>query len=367
MKSGSIEVQAAILLLFIFLAYGAVAMEECAYSKEIVDSAGRTVRISQPVDRIIVLNSDAAEAVVTLGAGDKIAGITEEILGRSSHLPGMKGKQVVGTSQMGGDIDYELIGEMAAAGQREPSDLLVIGFAGSGKDYGAEEVEKKVAPFGIINVGLDFYQPENLSREMTTLGIILGREEEASTYLKWRDEKIESVERAVSGLPLPSVYLERSPKKGLGDLVTFGDGSGLDDLTRTAGGRNIACDLEKSAHVTWEWVLSTDPDVIMRTLSSEGSLGWEMGPSQDTLELEKTTREILERPGAKSLKAAKNGRIFVVYSDMLYGMESVAGLAYLVKCLHPEADLDPESIYKEYFERLGLDLPVNRIFIYQEG
>jgi iron complex transport system substrate-binding protein len=367
MRDRSIEAHAAILLIFIFLAYAAVAMEDGAYSKSIVDSAGRTVTISRPVERIIVLNSDAAEAVVTLGAGDKIAGITEEILGRSSHLPELMGKQVVGTSQMGGDIDYELIGEMATTGQSEPSDLLVIGFAGSGKDYGAVEVEKKVAPFGIINAGLDFYQPENLSREMTALGIILGREDEASDYLKWRDEKTELIKKAVSGLSLPRVYLERSPKKGLGDLVTFGDGSGLDDLTRMAGGRNIAGDLAKSAHVTWEWVLSTDPDVIMRTMSSEGSLGWEVGPSQDTLELEKTTREILERPGAKSLKAAKNGRVFVVYSDMLYGMESVAGLVYLAKCLHPEADLDPESIYREYFERLGLDYPDDRILVYQEG
>ncbi len=367
MKDRSTEVHAAILLFVILLAHGVAALDDGAYPKTIVDSGGRTVSIPVPVQRIIVLNSDAAEAVVTLGAGDKIVGITEEILGRSSHLPELLGKQVVGTSQMGGEIDYELIGEIATAGQSEPSDLLVIGFSGAGKDYGATEVEKKVAPFGIINAGLDFYQPENLSREMTALGIVLDREEEASDYLKWRDEKRETIEKAVSGLSLPSVYLERSPKKGLGDLVTFGDGSGLDDLTRTAEGRNIAGDLEKSAHITWEWVLSVDPDVIIRTMSSEGALGWESGPSQDTLLLEKTVSEILERPGAKDISAAKRGQVFVVYSDMLYGMESVAGLAYLAKILHPEADLDPESIYREYFERLGLDYPVDRILVYQEG
>ncbi|MCU0638172.1 MAG: hypothetical protein MUE87_06105 [Methanothrix sp.] len=48
---------------------------------------------------------------------------------------------------MGGDIDYELISEIAAAGQSDPSDLLVIGFSGVGKDYGAAEVEKKPAFF----------------------------------------------------------------------------------------------------------------------------------------------------------------------------------------------------------------------------
>ena len=366
MNDRSIKVLAAILLFLIFPAYSAAALDDDAYPKTIVDSAGRTISFPLPVERIIVLNSDAAEAVVTLGAGDKVVGITEEILGRSSHLPDLLGKQVVGTSQMGGEIDYELIGEIATAGQSEPSNLLVIGFSGVGKDYGAAEVEKKLAPFGIINAGLDFYQPENLSREMTALGSILDREDEASNYLKWRDEKIEAIEKAVSGLSLTSVYLERSPKKGIGDLITFGDGSGLNDLARTARGRNIAGDLEKSAHVTWEFVLSQDPEVIIRTLSAEGSLGWEKGPSQDTLELEKTIREILDRPGGERISAARSGQVFVVYSDMFYGMESVAGLAYMAKILHPEADLDPESIYKEYFERLGQDFPADRIFVYPE-
>lgn len=365
MKDKTIDALAAIFL-FIFLAYGAAALDDAIYPKAIVDTAGRTVSIPVPVERIIVLNSDAAEAVVTLGAGDMIVGITEETQDRSSHLPGLKDKQVIGTSQMGGEIDYELIGEIATAGNGEPSDLVVIGFSGVGKDYGAFEVEKKVAPFGIINIGLDFYQPENLSAEMTKLGVILNRDKEASNYLIWKDEKRAEIEKAVVGLSLPGVYLERSPKNGLGDLVTFGNGSGLDDLTKMAGGRNIAEDLEKSAHVTWEWVLSEDPEAIIRTMSPEGTMGWEKGPSEDTLELKKTTNEILERPGAKSISAVKNGQVFIVYSDMLYGMESVAGLAYLAKILHPESDLDPASIYKEYLERLGLEFPEDRIFVYSE-
>jgi len=366
MKEKSIEALATILTLLIFLSFSAAASDEGANPKTIVDSAGQTVSISRPVERIIVLNSDAAEAVVTLGAGDRILGITEEILERSSHLPALRDKQIVGTGQMGGEIDYELIGEIAAAGERDPGDLLVVGFSGLGKSWGAIEVSKKLAAFGIVNAGLDFYQPENLSREMTALGILLDREEEASDYLMWRDEKMEAIEEAVSGLSLPSVYLERSPKNGLGDLVTFGKGSGLNDLVRTAGGRNLAGELEKSAHVSWEWVLSQDPDVVIRTMSSEGSLGWESGPSQDTLLLDETVREILERPGASGISAAKDGAVFIVYSDMLYGMESVAGLAFLAKILHPQANLDPEIIYREYFGRLGLDFPSERIFFYQE-
>ncbi len=138
-------------------------MNDGAYPKTIVDSAERMITIPAPISRIIVLNSDAAEAVVTLGAGGEIVGITDEVLERSSHLPGLMGKQVIGTSQMGGEIDYELIGEIASAKGADPSDLLVIGFSEVGTGYGAAEAEKKLTPFGIRNVGLEDHVQRRIS------------------------------------------------------------------------------------------------------------------------------------------------------------------------------------------------------------
>lgn len=363
MRHNHIGLLASIAVIFILISQGASALEGGDYPMSILDSANRSVSIPLPIERIIVLNSDAAEAVVTLGAGDKIVGVTRAIKERSSHLPGLEDKQVIGSSQMGGDADYELIAQIAAEGDSS-SDLLVIGFSGLGKDYGAQAVEERLAPFGIVNVGLDFYQPENLSREMTVLGEILEKEEEARSYLDWREEKIKIIEDAVSGLSPPTVYVERSPKKGLGDLITYGNGSGMSDLVRSARGINIAGKLEKSAHVEWEWVLTEDPEVIVRTMSSEGTLGWENDSGSDIGLLEDTCDEILSRPGGQNITAARNQRIYVAYSDLFYGMESVAGLAYLAKILHPEADLNPEGIFKEYLERLGLDYPAHRLFVY---
>lgn len=343
------------------------AAEDAGYPKTIVDTAGRAVTFPVPVERIVVLNSDAAEAVVMLGAGDRIVAVTEDILEGSGHLPGVQGNPVIGTKQMGGEIDYELLGEMAIKDGANASDMLVIGFASPGKDYGSSMVEEKLSPFGIINLGLDFYQPENLSEEMTKLAYVLGREPEAERYLSWRNDRTSEAEDAVAGLNLTSVYLERSPKYGLGDLVTFGNGTGLDDLTRAAGGDNLAKDMAKSAHVSWEWVLSADPAVILRTMSSEGELGWERGPSGDTIELKETADEILSRPGAEALSSVKNERVFILDSDVLYGMESVVGLYYLVSILHPEANLDPEAVFGQYLQLLGMELPADRIFVYQEG
>jgi iron complex transport system substrate-binding protein len=64
-------------------------------------------------------------------------------------------------------------------------------------------------------------------------------------------------------------------------------------------------------------------------------LGWEAGPSKDTIE-------------------------------MLYGLDNPVGLAYMAKLLHPEVDIDPREIWNEYQELMGSDYLENRIFVYPE-
>ncbi|MCK9442660.1 MAG: hypothetical protein M0Q13_14720 [Methanothrix sp.] len=41
-------------------------------------------------------------------------------------------------------------------------------------------------------------------------------------------------------------------------------------------------------------------------------------------------------------------------------------ISYLAKVVHPEAKLDPESVYNEYLQRIGLKYPKGRIFYYPE-
>ncbi|KAF5437826.1 ABC-type Fe3+-hydroxamate transport system, substrate-binding protein, partial [Candidatus Methanophagaceae archaeon] len=49
------------------------------YPRQISDSANRTVTIYKPITGIVVLNSDAGEAVKILGAGDKVVGIIDTV------------------------------------------------------------------------------------------------------------------------------------------------------------------------------------------------------------------------------------------------------------------------------------------------
>jgi iron complex transport system substrate-binding protein len=332
----------------------------------ITDSAGRELTFSEPVERIIVLSSDSAEAVVMLGAADKIVGISDSVKNKGYYFPSLKNKQSVGKWNA---PDYEMIGQIAKGSEDNiVPDIIVIGYSYPDKSYGIFGVEKGLAPFKEIKaVALDFYKPENMTREIELLGKILGKEDAAADYVNWYNEKISQVEKATENENMPKVYAEWS---STGDLSTLGAGSGFDGVLSAARGYNIARKLSDTyPKIGWEWVISQNPEVIIKrqTQSSDQSqIGWQSGPSTDTVKLEAARNEILARSGASGVAAVKSGKVYVMDWDVLNGLDQVVGITYLAKLLHPDVDLDPVSMHKEYLKRLGLDYPEGRTFVYPE-
>ena len=166
---------------------------------------------------------------------------------------------------------------------------------------------------------------------------------------------------------MPKVYMESSstsPK--IGELGTYSSISGLGQLTRIVNSYNIAGSLKvEFPKVDWEWVIKQNPDVIILTkYATAEKLGWDAGPSSDTVALSKIIDELKSRAGASSVPAVKNGRVYVFDSYKFFGPDGVIGLTYLAKALHPEADLDPSKVEKEYFDKIGLDYPDSAITVY---
>jgi len=319
-----------------------------------------------PVERIIVLTTDAAEAVTLLGAADKIVGVTDLIQKQSEYLPELQDRPVVGTWR---EFDYEKIAEIAMSdGDTIVPNIVVICYpSGSynGMSYAVDVVEKNLAPFeGIAVIGFDLNKPETMEDELTTLGVILGKEDEAHDFLDWYYEKVEDVENAVEGLPVPSVYIERSAS-GLGDLKTAGTMYGIHKTLEIAGGYNICRERQSSPTVTWEWVMSKNPEVILQLPRTVGpsfrGLGWD----ESQIDLAEQLRSgLMTRDGAEMISAVTNDRVYVIYRDLLFGLDEVVGLTYLAKLLHPQVDLDPDDVYQEYLERMGLGYPEGRTFVY---
>jgi len=354
------------LILCLFAAWTVQAVDS-DYPRKIVDSTGREVEIKMPVEKIIVQSGYSAEAVEALGAADKIVGVTDTIHKRSEIYPSLKDKQVVGTWN---SFDYELIGELAKKNDTIVSNIIVLCYSygtSGGKSYAVDSFEKGFAPFeNITLIGLDFTNSENITDSMTKLGIILDREKEAEAYNKWYEEKVAQVKSAVKGLPLKKVYIESGSSSGISELTAYGAGSGFSSLVNIAGGYNIAKDLNgKFPKVSWEWIITQNPDVILKYTSAD-TLGWEKGPSKDTLSLENSRNEVLERAGANNIAAVKNDRVFLCYSEIVYGLDNAVGLAWLAKLLHPEADINPNEIWSEYEKLMNIEYPEGRIFIWPE-
>ncbi len=336
------------------------------YPLTITDTAGRAVTFTMPVERVIVTSTDAAEAVVMLGAADKVIGISDTVQKKGYYFPDLKSKQSIGKWNA---LDYEMIGELAKGGEENITpNIIVIGYSYPDKPYGIYGVEKGLKPFENIKaVALEFTKPENITREIEILGQILGKEGEASDYIKWYVEKSASVKQAVEGQSMPKVYAEWSSTS---DVSTLGSGSGFDSVLSVARGYNVARGLEDSyPKVTWEWVVTQNPEVIIKrqTQSSDQTqIGWQSEPSTDTVKLQSVRNELLSRSGASSISAVKSGRVYVMDWDVLNGLDQVVGITYLAKLLHPDADLDPEAVHREYVEKLGLQYPDNRTFVYPE-
>ncbi|VVB72562.1 Cobalamin-binding protein [uncultured archaeon] len=336
------------------------------YPLSITDSAGREITFSAPVQRVIVLSSDAAEAMVMLGAADKVIGVSDSVQKKGYYFPELKKKQSIGKWNA---PDYEMIGELAKGGEDNIApDIIVIGYSYPDKSYGIFGVEKGLAPFKDIKaVALDFYKPENMTHEIELLGKILGKEDAAADYINWYDEKRSQVEAAVADQNMPKVYAEWSSS---GDLSTLGSGSGFDGVLSIARGYNIARKLKDAyPKIGWEWVVSQNPEVIIKRQtqsSDQKQLGWQSGPSSDTVMLETARNEVLARSGASGLAAVKSGHVYVMDWDVLNGLDQVVGITYLAKLLHPDVDLDPVSVHKEYLKRLGLEYPEGRTFVYPE-
>jgi len=336
------------------------------YPLTITDTAGREVTFPMPVERVIVLSSDAAEAVVMLGAADKVVGVSDTVQKKSYYFPQLAKKQSIGKWNA---PDYEMIGEIARGGEEKITpDILVIGYSYPDKPYGIFGVEKGLAPFNDIRaVALEFTKPENMTGEIETLGKILGKEAEAQDYVNWYNEKQVAVEQAVAGQNKPKVYAEWSSTS---DLSTLGAGSGFDQVLSVANGYNIAKKMgDAYPKVSWEWVVTQNPEVILKRQvqpSDQKQIGWESEPSSDTVKMQAARNELLARSGASGISAVKADRVYLMDWDVLNGLDQVVGITYLAKLLHPTADLDPVSVHKEYLLRLGLKWPEGRTFVYPQ-
>ena len=145
-------------------------------------------------------------------------------------------------------------------------------------------------------------------------------------------------------------------------------------MINLAGGENIAAGLTpKYPKVDPEWVLTENPDVIIsHARNAQNVVGVRLGYYSETTtddypKLEEARQELMETPGINGTKAVKDGKVYFIADDLLFGPQQPIGAMYLAKWFYPErfADLNPQEQNRKYYEDF-MDLEYRGIYVYPE-
>jgi len=307
--------------------------------KSIVDSANRTITIYKPIKRIVALHSDAVEALVILGAEDKVVGVSKYTKESKRQFPELSKLPSIGSCF---DPDIETIVSL------NPD--VVISYV-RWPDPSKLEEKFKLLGLNITVIRFDFYKGSTMKEEMKKLGYLLDKEENASKYIKWF-EKYENLVKSRTPEKKVKVYT-----CGHKPLRAFGEGSGLYDLSVAAGGDNVLKGRKGYFDVDPEQVIVWAPDVILRWSYAGGY------ETDDISGMKADYEEIVNQPGFENVPAVKNGRVYVISGDLATAPSFPVALVTVAKWLYPEvySDINPKEVFQEYIDNfLHIDYNVSK-------
>jgi iron complex transport system substrate-binding protein len=317
----------------------------------ILDSANRTVTVKEPVNKIAVYGNEPADALRILEADNRVIGV-EKNLEKKVFFPEYSHLPTIG----GWEVDYEALLSLKP-------DVVIA--------YVAQEIDENKLP-GITVLHFDFYKARNTIKEMNTLGVILGKEEEAQEYTDFCDKIIEDVEKRVETLPEDErtrVYIETADP-----YVTHTKMGATGNQIALAGGRNLAADLAGSAtgwvEIDAEWVVKENPQVIVKMA------GWDRGnissgyETSDSGDVQKVWDEITNRTELANVEAVQDNRVHLICFDVTYNPDFIISVAYFAKWFYPDLfqDMDPVAIHQEFIDKfhkgLKWDVTKHGVFAY---
>ncbi len=346
----------------------AEGMQEVGSDQEtitVTDFLGREVVVPANVERVATLGTFMNYGiVVAIGAKDMIVGTSTVLAGMyASTVPDIMSLPTVAVSGMG-DVDYEQVFELGV-------DLVIVDPTTFGDGTIATNLEPEIAVYVA-----DVRGPAEFVEEVSKLGLILNREDEAATFLQWYQEHMDSVISVTDSLvdeDRPKVFSYYGGEWGVAEGPPFGTygsasttGNSILDL---AGGQSITVNLPgEFIALDAESVIEQDPDFIIREVYSWNNLPI-MGFGIDDTAAASNHRDVIMGQDAFLLSTAvQNDELHLLYGDVAQGFWFV-GLTFYAKMLHPDLfpDLDPEAIFQDFLTKFlesDYDVSANGVFVY---
>jgi iron complex transport system substrate-binding protein len=270
--------------------------------KDVVDETGRTVRVPQPVQRIVSLAPSLTETVYALGLQDRLVGDTDYC----DYPPDAQKK-----TKVGGAINPSLEQIVAL----RPDLVLVT------KSLNLIETVHSLDSLGISSYGTDPHTVKDIVSSTERLAGVLGASEAGATLGADLERHLADLQQRLSGAPPRRVlFIVWSDP-----LISVGKGTFIADAMRLAGATSIVDSAQDWPHMSLEEVVRLQPDFLVFAASHS-----ESGQSDFDV--------LAERPGWRGLDAVRNRR-FAVISDAVNrpAPRLITAIEDLARQLHPEA------------------------------
>lgn len=285
------------------------------------DTNNNTITLLHPARRIVSQNGMVAEVLVGIGEGDAMIGTCDSLYSERYLIDKMANIQSIG--------DF-----------MSPSTERIIALKPDVVIVYANHVShmERIAEAGIPVMYMDCSHIRDIPRDTRKLGVLTGNKAGAEKYSQFIEKYLDIVDSRLENLTdeeRPRVFLESFGA----DYNAAGRGSSGDSVLKVLKAINIAGNISlQSSIVTPEWVITQNPDVMIKYVSRGSS------------NLTDAYESIMRRSAIENTSAIRNNRVYVIKTDIINGPRGISGLLYLAKMLYPDrfSDINPAEILKEY-------------------
>jgi iron complex transport system substrate-binding protein len=281
-------------------------------TREVVDEAGRTVRVPLSPLRIVSLAPSLTETIYALGLQDRLVGDTD-----FCDYPSDAQKK----PKVGGGINPNLE-EIASL---HPDLVLVT------NSFNRLETVRALDSLGIPSYDIDPHTVDEIVASTEKLAGVLGVPEAGKTLADDLQRRLSALQTKLAALPQTKVLFVVWTEP----LMSIGKGTFVADALRKAGASSIVESSRDWPQMNLEEVVHLQPDFLIfpETHSDAGAHDF------DTLAL---------KPGWRLLDAVHNRR-FAVVSDAVIrpAPRIVSVIEDLARQLHPDAFLGAPGTMKE--------------------
>ncbi|RLI90756.1 MAG: hypothetical protein DRO89_05280 [Candidatus Altiarchaeales archaeon] len=328
--------------------------KETARKITMTDFRGKTIELSKPAEKTVILAAYWPEIVVALGKKDAIVGI-DKATPYNLYVPEeIRKKPVVGC------WDSVNVEELASL----KPDVVIAGYYGL-----SNSVIEQIEGLGIPVLDLTPESFEDEIRAIEIMGKAFGAEDKAREivdFMKNRRKKIINLAKTIPDKKRLKAVFICGKYLLKGEILVYVNETYAKSM-REAGAIDIGPQMSGEAtkfrfgvKVDFEELVKHDPDVILLTTSS----------SLKTIR--QIANAIISDPKWHVLKAYKTGRVYLVPYGYVrpqekevtaavfgWGIRSVIGREYVAKALYPDVykDIDWIADLEYMFKLYGVEMP----------